>query len=86
MQQFAKVLPNDLEARKAFVQSGSLQKLQEAEWGLGLALDFGREGLQDGVGRAGAVSNTTSLRDVWWKGIHNLHFPQTLVASFMLDV
>ena len=40
MQQFAKVLPNDLEARKAFVQSGSLQKLQEAAWGLGLALDF----------------------------------------------
>ena len=40
MQQFAKVLPNDLEARKAFVQSGSLQKLQEAAWGLGLALEF----------------------------------------------
>lgn len=31
VQQFAKVLPNDLEARKAFVQSGSLQKLQEVE-------------------------------------------------------
>ncbi|CAJ1452406.1 unnamed protein product, partial [Effrenium voratum] len=30
VQQFAKVLPNDAEARKAFVQSGSLQKLQEA--------------------------------------------------------
>ena len=29
MQQFAKVLPEDLEARKVFVQSGSLQKLQE---------------------------------------------------------
>ncbi|CAL1164492.1 unnamed protein product, partial [Cladocopium goreaui] len=31
VQQFAKVLPNDMEARKAFVQSGSLQKLQEVQ-------------------------------------------------------
>mmetsp|Transcript_40775 Transcript_40775/g.88319 ORF Transcript_40775/g.88319 Transcript_40775/m.88319 type:complete len:508 (+) Transcript_40775:68-1591(+) len=30
-QLFAKVLPNDMEARKAFVQSGSLQKLQEVQ-------------------------------------------------------
>ena len=37
VQQFAKVLPSDLEARKAFVQSGSLQKIQEARsrWGGG---------------------------------------------------
>eukprot|EP00913_Durusdinium_trenchii_P008476 g7960.t1 len=31
VQQFAKVLPNNVEARKAFVQSGSLQKLQEVQ-------------------------------------------------------
>ena len=39
VQQFAKVLPNDMEARKAFVQSGSLQKLQEVRrgcWGVEL--------------------------------------------------
>jgi hypothetical protein len=35
VQQFAKVLPNDMEARKAFVQSGSLQKLQEVALLLG---------------------------------------------------
>lgn len=29
MQQFAKVLPLDLQARRSFVQSGSLQKIQE---------------------------------------------------------
>ncbi|CAE7751402.1 Spag6 [Symbiodinium pilosum] len=29
IQQFAKVLPNDIDARRAFVQSGSLQKVQE---------------------------------------------------------
>ena len=34
MQQFAKVLPNDMDARKAFVQSGSLQKLQEVLLGV----------------------------------------------------
>ena len=31
MQQFAKVLPNDNGARKTFVQSGGLQKIQELQ-------------------------------------------------------
>ena len=34
IQQFAKVLPNDIDARRAFVQSGSLQKVQEARHAL----------------------------------------------------
>ena len=31
VQQFAKVLPNDINARKNFVQSGGLQKIQEVQ-------------------------------------------------------
>ena len=31
MRQFGKVLPNDLGARKAFVQSGSLQRIQQIQ-------------------------------------------------------
>jgi len=41
VQQFAKVLPNDIDARRAFVQSGSLQKVQEVGAEMGSKLqDF----------------------------------------------
>jgi 3-methyladenine DNA glycosylase AlkD len=36
--QFAKVLPNDLQARRNFVQTGALQKLQEIKAGVGTKL------------------------------------------------
>merc|ERR1711933_167309 len=41
VQQFSKVLPNDLNARRSFVQSGGLQKIQEVEAEVGSKLkDF----------------------------------------------
>merc|ERR1711990_1237641 len=41
VQQFAKVLPNDLNARRSFVQSGGLQKIQEVKADVGSKLkDF----------------------------------------------
>ncbi len=36
--QFAKVLPHDLQARRSFVQSGALQKVQEYKAELGTKL------------------------------------------------
>jgi len=38
VQQFAKVLPNDLNARRSFVQSGGLQKIQEVKADVGSKL------------------------------------------------
>merc|ERR1712066_1078082 len=38
VQQFAKVLPNDLNARRSFVQSGGLQKIQEVKAEVGSKL------------------------------------------------
>ena len=38
VQQFAKVLPHDLQARRSFVQSGSLQKIQEVNAEVGSKL------------------------------------------------
>merc|ERR1719157_249314 len=38
VQQFAKVLPNDLNARRSFVQSGGLQKIQEVNADVGSKL------------------------------------------------
>jgi len=38
VQQFAKVLPNDLNARRSFVQSGGLQKIQEVKCEVGTKL------------------------------------------------
>merc|ERR1711957_848366 len=38
VQQFAKVLPNDLNARRSFVQSGGLQKIQEVDAEVGSKL------------------------------------------------
>merc|ERR1711937_884960 len=41
VQQFAKVLPHDLQARRSFVQSGGLQKIQEVKAEVGSKLhDF----------------------------------------------
>lgn len=38
VQQFAKVLPHDLQARRSFVQSGGLQKIQEVKAEVGSKL------------------------------------------------
>ncbi|KAJ3017599.1 UNVERIFIED_CONTAM: Sperm-associated antigen 6 [Siphonaria sp. JEL0065] len=47
--QFAKILPNDVAARRAFVTSGGLQRVQEIAAGLGNATGSGPAGILNGT-------------------------------------